>query len=328
MLSSQRHGVILGEYPAEAQRQSLRSSHPSAIPFSMAGKFKWVGLSEDGETVTLRKFHGTFKVENQEMDRAGELTERSKIGLVLDVETTGLSRADDKVIEIGLRMFRFDPKSGRLLQLLETYSALEDPMVPLSAEIQQLTGLTDQDLKGKVIDWNHVDSLLQKADLIIAHNASFDRPFLDRYTRSSSNRLWGCSLKQVDWQKKGFSVQKLELLCMFHGFFTDAHRAQNDVDALVHLLSTWDNESKRTYLAEVYENAQRPWTRVFAFKAPFESKDDLRRRGYRWEPNQRVWIRTLFPDALPEEKEWLENQVYHGPFAGKILDIPINDHFK
>jgi len=48
-----------------------------------------------------------------------------------------------------------------------------------------------------------------------------------------------------------------------------------------------------------------------ATNAPFEAKDKLKSRGYRWNAEQRVWHTKLKDDAsLNAECEWLKENVY------------------
>jgi DNA polymerase-3 subunit epsilon len=47
--------------------------------------------------------------------------------------------------------------------------------------------------------------------------------------------------------------------------------------------------------------------------APFEAKDKLRTRGYRWNAEQRVWhTRIGDADSLQAEFAWLKENVYSG----------------
>ena len=249
-------------------------------------------------------------------------------GVVLDVETTGLNQSEDSVIEIGLRQFLFNKDNGDVLGLGKSYSSFQDPGRPLSKEIIDLTGITDEMVAGHSIDWNEVSKHLEEAQVIIAHNASFDRPFIDKKSKTSSERVWACSFKQIDWSKKGFTSSKLELLNIYHGFFTDSHRAINDVDALLYLLSLPTEHDNKPYLHELLANARRPMTQVIASSAPFESKDHLKGRGYRWDNTNRFWTKVVFKDELSTEMTWLEELVYCGPFGGITRDIALTDGFK
>jgi DNA polymerase-3 subunit epsilon len=289
----------------------------------------WKGLSEDGQTITIRKFNGTFHVPSF-VDAKWIEENQSEIGrgAVVDVETSGLDSGEDRVIEVGVRTFRFHRTMGHLVALDGVYSELQDPGFPLSAEISEITGITDQDVKGRSIDWNQVKSLLAPSELIIAHNAGFDRPFIEKELGEPTVTVWGCSFRQMDWAKKGYGVQKLDLLCAFHGFFTDAHRALNDVDALLHLLSQTDAESGKSYLAELFFNSRRERTKVIASGSPFESKDLLKSQGYRWDTQARSWNKTIYRDLLSLEIEWLKRDVYQGEFRGRLIDIPVGEQFR
>ncbi|QDK45746.1 DNA polymerase III subunit epsilon [Bdellovibrio sp. ZAP7] len=292
--------------------------------------FRWIGKSHDGNTVTLNKLvecpvkfpeyaTDTWLNTNQDIVRKG---------MVLDVETTGLNQTDDVVIEIGMRQFDFNKNTGEILRLGKSYSAFQDPGRPLSPEIIALTGITDADLEGQKIDWAHVDQLISETCLVIAHNAKFDRPFIDRKSKTSTERIWGCSFKQVDWNSKGFTSPKLELLNIYHGFFTDSHRALNDVDALLYLLSHTAHDTDKTYLHELTNNAKRMMTHVIASSAPFESKEHLKTRGYSWDNTNRFWSKIIFKDDVKNEVTWLEDTVYCGPFNGIQRDIALMDNFK
>lgn len=292
--------------------------------------FRWIGKSADGNSVTLRKLDSCpvtppeYATETWIKNNADLV----RTAIVLDVETTGLNQNEDQVIEIGLRLFDFNKATGEVLRLGKSYSAFQDPGRPLSAEIINLTGITDEQLAGQKIDWEHVNSLIGESCLVIAHNAKFDRPFIDRKSKTSTERIWGCSFKQVDWFTKGYTSPKLELLNIYHGFFTDSHRALNDVDALLYLLSLSDSSSEKPYLMELTTNAKRPMTQVIASSAPFESKDHLKGRGYSWDNINRFWNKTIFKDELKDETAWLEDMVYVGPFGGITRDIALADNFK
>jgi DNA polymerase-3 subunit epsilon len=200
--------------------------------------------------------------------------------------------------------------------------------VPLSQEITELTGLTDADLVNQRVDWLAVERLIALSEVIVAHNATFDRAFIEKYVPLSAAKLWACSLRQIDWPAKGFGVQKLDILSIFHGFFTDAHRALNDANALLNLLRMQDTGSHAPYLKELLTNAHRPFVKVTALYSPFETKDLLKQRRYRWDPAQKAWYKHLYKDALTAEVEWLESSIYQGAFRGRCEDIPVTENFR
>ncbi len=101
-------------------------------------------------------------------------------GVVVDVETTGLDTVRDRIIEFCGVPFEFEKESGRILAVEEPVTFLQDPGRPIPAEVTRLTGITDDMVAGKAIDEEAVGAMLADVGLVIAHNAGFDRPFVDR----------------------------------------------------------------------------------------------------------------------------------------------------
>jgi DNA polymerase-3 subunit epsilon len=289
----------------------------------------WKTLSKDGQTITLKKFDGVFRIPSFVNSAWIESNHKDIArGAVVDVETTGLGHGHDRVIEIGVRTFRFHKTGGHLVSLEASYEGLQDPGFPLSADITEITGITDQDVKGKNIDWAQVKLLLDHSEIVIAHNAGFDRPFIEKELGEPTDQVWACSFKQIDWTSKGFGIQKLEILSAYHGFFADAHRALNDVDALLNLLIHADDVTGKSYLAELFANSRRNRTKVIAIGAPFESKDLLKSKGYRWDPEARAWNKVIYQDLLGTELDWMKSVVYRGEFRGKLVEIPVEEQFR
>jgi DNA polymerase-3 subunit epsilon len=301
--------------------------------------FRWIGRSDDGSTVTLHRFDGDFSQATDAPDEwLEEHSARVGRGLVLDLETTGLEYQKNEIIEIGMRAFRFDKQTGEVLRVDGSYSALQDPGEPLSDEVSALTGITDEDLAGQAIDLARVREMILEANLVIAHNAGFDRPFLDRFMSRDEGAdgrgwtqeriFWADSYSQVDWRGKGFPVSKLEVLALYHGFFVDAHRALADCDALLHLLSMEDANEGAPYLRELLQNARRAVAEVIAWETPFETKDLLKRRGYSWDAANKAWGRTVAIEALDEERAWLESDVYPGESRAEVRRVAHHDRFR
>lgn len=238
-----------------------------------------------------------------------------RTGLYVDVETTGLSAESDRIIELGLVAFEFDVE-GRIYRLLDDLSAFEDPGVPIPPEIERLTGITDEMVAGKRLPDAAVSAWLERAHLVIAHNAAFDRPFLERRLAGFAERAWACSARDVPWHAEGFEGRKLEYLAMKQGFVYDGHRAASDCLAGVHLLSLPLPRSGRLALDLLLERARRQGGRLYAVDSPFDAKDRLKARGYSW--NGRVWFRDLPADQLGAEADWLRSEVY-----GRAVRLPV-----
>lgn len=160
-------------------------------------------LERDGSHRVLRRLDVRAGRTGVDYDGGG-----SSIGVVVDVETTGTDTASDVVIEFAMRRFRFDGL-GRILKIDRAWSWREDPGRALDDEIVRLTGITDADLVGQEIDEDAAGRLLASADLVIAHNAGFDRRFVERRLPGSAGRAWGCSCREIDWATAGFDGRAL-----------------------------------------------------------------------------------------------------------------------
>jgi DNA polymerase-3 subunit epsilon len=118
-----------------------------------------------------------------------------KRALVIDVETTGLSTENDDVTQLAMLPFDYEAESGRILAVLkdQAFDHLREPAVPISEEASLVTGITNEMVAGKSIDGSAVATVVTNADLIIAHNASFDRPMVERHWNCFAEKPWACS---------------------------------------------------------------------------------------------------------------------------------------
>jgi DNA polymerase III subunit epsilon len=237
--------------------------------------------------------------------------------LVLDTETTGLDHAKDKIIELALLCFDVDTLTGLPVGEVQVYDGLEDPGMPIPKEVVAITGILDSDVCGQRLDEQRIAQLLDGVDVVIAHNAGFDRPFVEARIREFRQLAWACSFADIDWKAQGRTSAKLENLAQALGLFYDAHRAEMDCHALLAVLvaplaSRTDTGTKHTGLAHLLQAAKKPSYRLQATHAPFDAKDKLKARGYRWSPDQKVWHTRLDDEAaLQLECEWLKPHVYH-----------------
>lgn len=228
-------------------------------------------------------------------------------GVIVDLETTGLEPEVDEIIEIGL--IEFSHSRYNNLSISRTYGALQQPSKPLPDIIKKVTGLDDDSLSGQSIDWLQVVEIMSRSQVIVAHNASFDRSFLERVPAFREAKLggrWACSQTHIDWQRHGFKSRALNYLACDQGFVNPfAHRAVFDCATTFRIIEPYLEELYATSLLREYE--------VAAVGAPFEVKDALKLRGYRWDPSRRVWAKRIFENRLDEERDFLSVEIYKGP---------------
>ena len=223
---------------------------------------------------------------------------------VIDCETTGFDPEEETIIELALALVTVDA-NGRICNIIRKGEGQNDPGRPIPPKITALTGITDADVAGKIFSSDAFAELMLTADAVLAHNAGFDRPFLERLIPGVEHLPWICSLANVDWQSHGFDGAKLGHLLYQIGLFAPkAHSALADVEALVNLLAH-RLPSGRTVMAEALQNAELPTVKIEAIDAAYSQKTALRRRGYRWKPQRGNWWIELEPQYLDEELAWL-----------------------
>lgn len=254
---------------------------------------------------------------------------------IVDTETTGTDAATAGLVELGLLKAQYCRDSGRVLGITGQLSQLHDPGIPIPEEASAVHGITDDMVKGHALDAGPIEAALQGVDLVIAHNSSFDRVLLERYAPVFSTVPWGCSLRDVDWNTLGFSSGKLEYLAYRAGFFYGGHRAAADCHALLQILDLPAGlpPDPQTPLALLLQAARQDFVQLYAFNSPFDRKDILRARGYRWHAGdatvEKAWLIELRgTEALDTELAWLKAEVYAGrPCSPGVVKIDALSRF-
>jgi len=262
---------------------------------------------------TRLEAHSDYRVQRRlpddpRSDEAGPVFRR---GLYVDVETTGIDAGRERIIELAMVLFGYDAE-GRITGVEARFDQLEDPGRPIPPEIVELTGIRDEDVRGRRIDEGEVLELVSRADLVVAHNAGFDRAFLEKRIGVFAEQPWACSAQDVPWRYEGMESRKLEFLAYRSGVFYDGHRAIADCLAGVYVLARPLPRSGVTAMTKLLEAARRRDVLFRAVGAPFSTKDALKARGYRWRPDAKVWWKQV-PEADAEaERAWLAADVYGG----------------
>lgn len=242
---------------------------------------------------------------------------------IVDVETTGTNFLNDKIIEIGMVIVEYCPHSGQAYRVLESYGALEDPGISIPAASTKIHGITDEMVQGKSFNFEEIQELIKGVSLVIAHNAKFDRCFLEARFPFFQEKAWACSFSEIAWREEGFGSAALEHLLYRAGFHFNGHRAVVDCHALLTALQLELPESGIKAFKRLIDVAEISDLKVWALQTPFESKDKLKNRHYRWNAEQRTWYKAISQADLEQEVSWLRQNVYdHRPFQLKqeILD--------
>ena len=129
--------------------------------------------------------------------------------VAFDIETTGLNAGSDRMTEIGAVIY-----AGG--EIKETFNTFVDPGMHIPAEITQLTGITDRDVKGAPSEAEAMKSFLKFAGdrPIVAHNADFDTGFMSAAAARSGIE---------------FEPVYLDTLALSHALLPDLKRHKLDI---------------------------------------------------------------------------------------------------
>lgn len=105
----------------------------------------------------------------------------------LDVETTGLDPARDRVVEIGIVVFGFD-RDAALVQK-EAWVSLVNPEMAIPDAAGAIHGITDLDVSSapRFVEIREAVASYLRDRILVAHNAPFDASFLqNEFSRLSA----------------------------------------------------------------------------------------------------------------------------------------------
>ena len=137
--------------------------------------------SDENEQKRAKEFKIIYGMEAYLVDDLKEVVTNAKgqsledAFVVFDIETTGFSSTNDRIIEIGA----VKVANG---QITDKYSTFVNPEVPIPYEIEQLTSITDD----MVISAPKIEAILPEflafceGCCLVAHNASFDVGFIQK----------------------------------------------------------------------------------------------------------------------------------------------------
>jgi DNA polymerase-3 subunit epsilon len=173
----------------------------------------------------------------------------------VDVETTGLDEDVDEIIELALVEFEFDWDTGEIARLKDTYQGLRQPRVAISQASAEIHGLTADAVQGHALTESPIRAMMSRSDFVVAHNAQFDRRFVMRLYPWAESLVWCCSMRQINWRRRGHLCCHLRCLAQDGGLAHPRHRALDDCLTALALLRLPDDE--RYPLADILSRVSR-----------------------------------------------------------------------
>ena len=157
--------------------------------------------------------------------------------VVFDLETTGLSPASSRICEIGAQRVR-------ALDLADAFETLVNPLVPIPAAVQALTGIAPSAVRTAPRPELATRRLLEFVGdaPLVAHNARFDLAFLDREVERLTGKRVAAPVIDTVWLARrllGERTRRVGLSALAHFFGTSTepcHRALPDAQATAEIL--------------------------------------------------------------------------------------------
>jgi DNA polymerase-3 subunit epsilon len=245
--------------------------------------------------------------------------------LILDTETTGLDCKRHEVIEVGAILVEVGTRTGNVGRVLGILEELEQPKLAIPPEIEEITGITNVMVEGKAFNEQRIRAAFDACDFVIAHNAQFDRGFIDERF-PEIDKPWVCSIEDLSWKGAGYASNTLEVISMQNGFFYDPHRAVNDCFALAHSLASPMKKTGLMPMLALIESLKKLQFHVIATASPFEKKGLLKARGYKFDDSTRLWSRAFSgtDEDFDREHDFLAEEIYER--ANAVFHYQVKSH--
>lgn len=213
----------------------------------------------------------------------------------LDIESTGLDKAKDRPIEVGMTLWTTNYSRG-----LENRSILvQSDGVKVTDEITEITGINQGMVDKFGYDsqtaFEEVLDFVEQAQAIVAFNGRrFDIPMFKAWAKRLGKE-WPEKpvIDPFDGDMPATSVaispamrgQELITMCAKEGIYYDAHEAGADVSAMLRLMA------KRPF-DMVWQRAQSPIIIVQSQQGRNEN-EKVKKHKFRWNPDMKIWWKSV-----------------------------------
>ncbi|MFZ0409159.1 MAG: 3'-5' exonuclease [Cyanobium sp.] len=205
--------------------------------------------------------------------------------LVLDTETTALSREHGQCIEVGAVLFHV-PSRAVLMQVSFLLPCPSNPAEAINGIPAPVSRLSQPWQAGLAC----FEAMVEAADVLVAHNASFDRQWFGQTPLPSLSKPWICSMEDIRWpaERKLRATPSMRDLALAYGIpVWAAHRALTDCIYLVQVFERCAD------LEPLLQAALEP-RRLYRAQLGYAERHRAKEAGFRWnEPVRGAWSRRL-----------------------------------
>ena len=205
--------------------------------------------------------------------------------LILDTETSGLDPKQDHCLEVGAILFHA-PRRAVLAQhsfLLPVQDNAAESINHIPADVTRLNQPWREGLE-------YFQALLDSAELLVAHNAAFDRQWFGKDHLPAVSKPWLCTMEDIAWpvDRQLRSRPSVRDLALAYGVpVWAAHRALTDCIYLAEVFCRCND--LETLLLHGLEPR-----RLMRAQVSYQQRHLAKQAGFRWnDPVQGAWTRRL-----------------------------------
>ena len=212
--------------------------------------------------------------------------------LILDTETTGLDPETQHCVEVGAILFDVQSRAVLAQQsfLLPAETNAAEPINRIPAAVTRLPQPWKEGLR-----W--FQNLLDAADVLVAHNAAFDRQWFGRGELPAVTQPWLCSMDDMRWpaDRQLRSRPSVRDLALAYGVpVWAAHRALTDCIYLAEVFARCEDLEQQ--LLQGLEPRQ-----LVRAKVSYDDRQLARDAGFRWnDPIKGAWARRMSEREIQE----------------------------
>lgn len=205
--------------------------------------------------------------------------------LIVDTETTGLSPAKGRCIEVGAVLFHVPSRAvlSQLSFLLPCKSNPAEKVNGIAAAVTRLEQPRSQSIAC-------LEAMAATAEVLVAHNAAFDRQWFGHDELPSLHRPWLCSMEDIRWPAERHlrATPSVRDLALAYGVpVWAAHRALTDC---IYIAQVFEREAQ---LENLLQQALLP-RKLYRARLPYDQRHLAKEAGFRWnEGVQGAWSKRL-----------------------------------
>lgn len=240
-------------------------------------------------------------------------------------ESKGKNPRTAKLVELAVVVLEIERETGKPVKLIEKHNWFQDPEEELSEAYTEITGITEEMVKGNEIPLATFEAIIDSVDIFITYNAGNIRPLLQEQFPNLSDAIFACLRNQIEWTGHGNESRSLTHLTRDHLWYNDSLRAE-DLCAVYIKLLTEPGPKDQNYLLELINRAEEPLITVEA-KVQMRQKYMMKKERFRWDPKERTFLRCMGSSTL----ERVRNSLSSRGFRGELIErdrIPATERFK